>query len=111
MRPEGDAGPCGAAAWPWCRFLLHVLPSGLKRMRHYGLLANCHREVKLEQCRQLLAAPPPPPPDEPADYLDRYQRLTGISLRDCPQCGKGQMMRIESFLPGTLPHGPPCVVP
>ena len=111
MRPEGDAGPCGAAARPWCRFLLHVLPSGLQRMRHYGLLANCHREVKLEQCRQLLAAPPPPPPHEPADYLDRYQRLTGTSLRDCPQCGKRQMVRIESFLPGTLPHGPPCVVP
>jgi hypothetical protein len=93
------------------RFLLHVLPSGLQRIRHYGLLANCHREVKLEQCRQLLAAPPPPPPDEPADYLDQYQRLTGISLRDCPQCGKGQMVRIESFLPGTLPRGPPGVAP
>ena len=89
------------------RFLLHVLPSGLQRIRHYGLLANCHREVKLEQCRQLLAAPPPPPPDKPADYLDQYQRLTGKSLRDCPQCGKGQMLRIESFLPGTLPRGPP----
>lgn len=93
------------------RFLLHVLPSGLQRIRHYGLLANCHREVKLEQCRQLLAAPPPPPPDEPADYLDQYQRLTGKSLRDCPQCGKGPMVRIESFLPGTLPRGPPCVAP
>jgi hypothetical protein len=93
------------------RFLLHVLPSGLQRIRHYGLLANCHREVKLEQCRQLLAAPPPPPPDEPADYLEQYQRLTGTSLRDCPQCGKGQMLRIESFLPGSLPRGPPCVAP
>jgi hypothetical protein len=91
------------------RFLLHVLPSGLQRIRHYGLLANCHREVKLEQCRQLLHAPPPPPPEEPLDYLDRYQRLTGMSLRDCPQCGQGQMVRIESFLPGTLPRGPPCV--
>ena len=77
------------------RFLLHVLPSGFMRIRHYGLLANCHREVKLAQCRQLLAAPPPPPPDEPADYLDQYQRLTGKSLRDCPQCGKGQMLRID----------------
>ena len=93
------------------RFLLHVLPSGLQRIRHYGLLANCHREVKLEYCRQLLAAPPPPPPDQPADYLDQYQRLTGKSLLDCPQCGKGQMVRIESFLPGTLPRGPPGVAP
>ena len=91
------------------RFLLHVLPSGLQRIRHYGLLANCHREVKLAQCRRLLQAPPPPPPEEPLDYMDRYQRLTGVSLRDCPQCGQGQMVRIESLLPGTLPRGPPCV--
>ena len=81
----------------------------MQRIRHYGLLANCHREVKLEQCRDLLKAPPSAPPDEPVDYLDQYQRLTGISLRDCPQCGKGQMLRIESFLPGTQPRGPPCV--
>ena len=90
------------------RFLLHVLPSGFQRIRHYGLLANCHREIKLAQCRRLLLAPPPAPPDEAADYRDRYQRLTGLSLRDCPQCGKGQMMRIESFLPGAQPRGPPC---
>jgi hypothetical protein len=91
------------------RFLLHVLPSGFQRIRHFGLLANCHREDKLAQCRRLLQAPPPPPrSDEPEDYLDRYQRLTGRSLRDCPQCGKGQMQRIDSFLPGAQPRGPPC---
>ena len=90
------------------RFLLHVLPSGFQRIRHYGLLANCHREVKLEQCRQLLQAPPPLPVDEPLDYLDRYERLTGQSLRDCPQCCRGQMVRIESFLPGAQPRGPPA---
>jgi hypothetical protein len=93
------------------RFLLHVLPSGFQRIRHYGLLANCHREARLEQCRQLLAVPPPPPPDEPADYQDQYQHLTGISLRDCPRCGKGQMVRIETFLPGTPVRGPPGVAP
>ena len=90
------------------RFLLHVLPSGLQRIRHYGLLSNCRREHKLAQCRQLLQVPPPPPPEEPLDYLDQYQRLTGLSLRDCPQCGQGQMVCIESFLPGAQPRGPPC---
>ena len=90
------------------RFLLHVLPSGFQRIRHYGLMSNCHREHKLAQCRQLLQVPPPPPPEEPLDYLDQYQRLTGVSLRDCPQCGKGQMVGIESFLPGAQPRGPPC---
>lgn len=90
------------------RFLLHVLPSGFQRIRHYGLLANRYREVKLARCRQLLMAPASlPPVVEAEDYRDHYQRLTGVSLRDCPQCGHGQMVRIESFLPGTQPRGPP----
>jgi len=93
------------------RFLLHVLPTGFQRIRHYGFLANRHRQVKLDHCRQLLAAPAPvvEPPDASLDYRDRYQRLTGVSLRDCPQCGRGQMLCIESFLPGTLPRGPPRI--
>ena len=45
-------------------------------------------------------------PMQPLDYRDQYQRLTGVSLRDCPHCGKGQMVRIESFLPGTLAARP-----
>src|SRR5215216_1933677 len=91
------------------RFLLHVLPPGFQRIRHFGLLANRHRKVKLEHCRQLLHAPAPVVDltEEPLDYRDRYQRLTGVSLRDCPQCGRGQMVCIESFLSGSLPRGPP----
>ena len=91
------------------RFLLHVLPSGFQRIRHYGLLANRYREVRLNQCRDLLAAPAPLVVNalDAEDYRDRYQRLTGVSLRDCPQCGRGQMVRIQTFLPGTLPRGPP----
>jgi hypothetical protein len=82
---------------------------GFQRIRHYGLLANRYREIKLDHCRQLLGAPVPvvETPDAPLDYRDHYQRLTGVSLRDCPHCGRGQMVRIESFLPGTLPRGPP----
>jgi len=94
------------------RFLLHVLPSGFQRIRHYGLLANRYREVRLNQCRDLLAAPAPVVvPLDAEDYRDRYQRLTGVSLRDCPHCGHGQMVRIETFLPGTLPRGPPPTAP
>ena len=43
------------------RFLLHVLPSGLQRIRHYGLLANRTRDAKLERCRELLGVAPPAP--------------------------------------------------
>jgi Putative transposase len=95
------------------RFLLHVLPSGFQRIRHYGLLANCHREDKLAQCRRLLSAPTPivESADEALDYRDRYERLTGVSLRDCPNCGRGHMVLIESFKPGMLPRGPPPIRP
>jgi hypothetical protein len=63
------------------RFLLHVLPTGFQRIRHYGLLANRYREIKLDHCRQLLAAPAPVVelPDAVLDYRDRYQRLTGVA--------------------------------
>ena len=42
------------------RFLLHVLPAGFHRIRHFGFLANGHRAGKLALCRRLLAAPPHP---------------------------------------------------
>jgi len=91
------------------RFLPHVLPTGFQRIRHDGLLANCHRQAKLEQTRKLLAAPAPVAElrAEPLDYRDRSERLTGVSLRDCPHCHQGDLVWIESFLPGTLPRGPP----
>src|SRR5262249_61040433 len=38
------------------RLLLHVLPTGFQRIRHYGILANCHRQAKLALCRQLLGS-------------------------------------------------------
>ena len=95
------------------RFLLHVLPSGFQRIRSYGFLANRYRQVKIELCRGLLGAPVPvvavDVSDQSIDYRDRYQRLTGLSLRDCPHCGKGQMVRIESFAAGVLPRGPPTI--
>ena len=63
------------------RFLLHVLPAGFQRIRHYGLLANRYREIKLAHCRQLLAEPAPVVelPAAPMDYLDRYQRRLVLS--------------------------------
>ena len=96
------------------RFLLHVLPSGFQRIRHYGLLANCHCQAKLERCRELLQAPAleiPAIPEELTDYRDRYERLTGVSLRDCPHCEHGQMVCIETLLPAKLARAPPPTPP
>ena len=75
------------------RFLLHVLPDGFHRIRHYGYLANGGRVAKLACCRRLLAAPEPAPPAAAADYRERYQQLTGRSLDLCPCCG-GRMIEI-----------------
>jgi hypothetical protein len=83
------------------RFLLHVLPRGLHRIRHYGLLAASSRKSSLALARSLLAAAPPPeddPPEEPAD--------TRLS---CPCCG-GHMVVIETFERGHRPRAPPSAL-
>ena len=80
------------------RVLLHVLPPGFHRMRHYGLLANRRRRNTLATCRHLLGTPPPALDEASttADDRDRYAALTGGSLRDCPRCGDGHMQRVQS---------------
>jgi hypothetical protein len=77
------------------RFLIHVLPDGFHRIRYFGFLGNCHRARKLERCRQLIGmASPDPPASPPPDYHDRYEKLTGHSLRECPHCHSGIMVVI-----------------
>ena len=77
------------------RFLVHVLPDGFHRIRYYGFLANCHRARKLALCRELIGmAPAVPAADPPADYRDRFEALTGQSLRACPHCHTGTMVVI-----------------
>jgi hypothetical protein len=63
------------------RFLLHTLPDGLHRIRHYGLLANGHRQQKLDLCRRLLNVPPPELPVEDPDA-----KPPPLAHR-CPCCG------------------------
>ena len=80
------------------RFLLHVLPDGFQRIRYFGFLANRYRAERLALCRQLMQMPPPTATHEAnMDYRDRYEALTGISLRTCPLCRRGTMVVIETF--------------
>jgi hypothetical protein len=81
------------------RFLLHVLPEGFHRIRYYGFLGNRYRAQKLARCRDLLGMPVPEPSRAPSakDYRDRYEDLTGHSLRQCPACRQGEMIIIETF--------------
>ena len=79
------------------RFLLHVLPDGFQRIRYYGFLGNRYRKQKLDQCRRLLGMPNGTEPTNTAekDYQDYYEELTGISLRQCPECKQGRMTMVQ----------------
>ena len=87
------------------RFLLHVLPAGFHRIRYYGFLASRYRSEKLTQCRRLLGmhsagmAQEPVPPNQ--DYRERYEELTGRSLRVCPHCRKSNMI-VVAILPKSI---------
>jgi hypothetical protein len=85
------------------RFLLHVLPDGFQRIRYYGFRGNRYRQEKLDRCRRLLgmqlASQPPAAASTEKDYLDRYEDLTGSSLRQCPHCQSGRMVRVLTLLP------------
>lgn len=84
------------------RFLLHVLPPGFHRIRYYGLFGNRHRREHLAHCRHLLGTAARSErvghPTIPADYRDRYEALTGCSLRVCPRCHDGHMLVVERLV-------------
>ena len=81
------------------RMLLHVLPPGFHRIRYYGFLANRNRRQQLAECRRFLLAAPLPDADHAGlattDYRDRYEALTGRSLRRCPRCHDGSMRAVD----------------
>jgi hypothetical protein len=82
------------------RFLLHALPHRFHRIRYYGFLGNRNRQEKMALCRQLLGMAPPvvrPQPSEVQDYRERWEELTGVSLRVCPVCRRGQMVLVETL--------------
>jgi hypothetical protein len=86
-----------------CRFLMHVLPDGFRRIRHYGLLGNRHRTENLARCRELLGVLAPMAEPQ-RDYHERYRQLIGEDPLRCPQCRIGQMLR-TAVLPAQVPGG------
>ncbi len=90
------------------RFLLHVLPKGFHRIRHYGLFANGNRSAAISRARELLAVAPPPPTPEPppATSADEPRVLKS----PCPCCG-GRMHVIETFEVGATPRHWPRPTP
>jgi len=90
------------------RFLLHVLPPGFHRIRHYGLLASGNRAANIAQARKLLAVPSRSEQPETcgAAALDEPRVLP----RPCPCCG-GRMIIIETFARGCEPKHRPTPAP
>jgi hypothetical protein len=92
------------------RFLQHVLPQGFKRIRHYGILASCHKREKLAQCRLALHMPEPQ-----AVLIESVQafmlRVQQLDLTRCSKCATGVMHLIAAIAPKRLwrqtPTGPP----
>jgi hypothetical protein len=100
------------------RFLLHTLPRGIKRIRHYGVLANGCKKTQLARARQALAQPAPNPQAQEAAqaFMARVARIDTLA---CPQCKTGRLRVVACVagakhlpLPGTAPpagqaRGPP----
>lgn len=93
------------------RFLLHVLPVGFKRIRHYGLTANRSKATQLAACRTALhtSTPAPPQVESAADFLIRQ---TGRDVCRCPHCPQGRLVIIHHLprpmrLPELRATGPP----
>ena len=80
------------------RSMSHVLPQGLKRIRHYGLLANCHKREKLALCRLALGAPEPITPliETIAAFM---QRVAQIDIAACNECRNGCFKVIAAIAP------------
>ena len=85
------------------RLLLHVLPTGFMRIRHYGILANRHRHEKLALCRRLLGSGSAIEPESPETKQIPESPSSITPTQVCPVCGAGRMIVIEEFPP--LPAG------
>ena len=79
------------------RFLLHVLPDGVKRVRHFGFLANRTKKHALPQCGKLLGRNPALAKIPKRSAQDLLLELTGIDLSRCPRCQKGLMIVVAEL--------------
>jgi hypothetical protein len=79
------------------RFLLHVLPEGFMRIRHFGFLANRSKKQALPQCRKLLDLDPALPHCSIESAKDLLLNITGVDLTRCPCCHNGTMIVVADL--------------
>jgi hypothetical protein len=84
------------------RFLIHTLPQGFHRIRHYGLFANGGRTRNIARARELLAMPAP----QAHDTQTAEDTEPPALAQPCPHCG-GRMIVVETFERGSIPRAPP----
>jgi hypothetical protein len=85
------------------RFLMHVLPKGFVKIRHYGLLANRNKKTKLELSRKLTSSQQYKPKFEGLKTIEIFCIIVGKDVRICPACKKGKMQTRKTFPPGAFP--------
>jgi len=85
------------------RFLLHVLPVGFHRIRHYGLLANSNRRDNLALARELLHVAPPPPAESTGEAS-----AVPVPTFVCAHCGH-TMVVLQVFLRDCSIRAPPAL--
>jgi hypothetical protein len=78
------------------RYMQHVLPRGMVRIRYYGLLSNRERRKHLRRCRELIGVSSEPVPTEPAK-AHVADRLETKGLATCPSCGQGRLLLLETL--------------
>ncbi len=88
------------------RFLLHVLPDRLMRIRHFGFLANRAKQQALPRCRALLGLTPSLPEIPRRSAQELLLELTGLDLTRCPACTQGTLV-VVAELPRTIPPHEP----
>jgi hypothetical protein len=76
------------------RFLLHALPKGFVRIRHFGFLANRNKAEHIKKLRRVLELPLDTEPYDPQSIEELIHKLTGIDLTLCPCCKKGKMILV-----------------
>jgi hypothetical protein len=82
------------------RFLLHVLPRGFVKIRHFGFLANRYRQEKIALCRELLATRPKTQPQVPSSHEASAAKQQESESPDyCPVCKVGLMKSVEILFP------------
>jgi len=85
------------------RFLMHILPKGFVKIRHYGLLANRNKKTKLRLCRKLTCSPTYKPKFEGLKTIEILCMLVGRDVTVCPVCGKGKLREVYSLSPVSSP--------